>query len=74
MENILSNSLENIDKIITILESLTGQIDDSNLTMKSKQLYAEMLGQIYMDRKEILKEIDGIIEFKYKRTRSKKPV
>ena len=72
MEYILSNNIEEIEKIIASLESLTGQIDDSKLTVKSKQLYAELLNQMYMDRKDIIKTIEGIIKRKYKPTRLKK--
>jgi len=74
MEYILSNNVEEIEKIITSLESLTSQIDDSKLTVKSKQLYAELLGQMYMDRKDIIKTIEGIIKRKYKPTRLKKKI
>lgn len=74
MESILSNSVEKIGEIIAILESLTDQIDDSNLTMKSKQLYGEMLSQMYMDRKDIIKTIEGIIKRKYKPAKLKKTI
>ena len=74
MEYILSNNVEEIEKIINILESLNSQIDDSKLTVKSKQLYAELLGQMYMDRKDIIKTIEGIIKRKYKPTRLKKRI
>ena len=74
MEYILSNNVEEIERIITSLESLTSQIDDSKLTVKSKQLYAELLGQMYMDRKDIIKTIEGIIKRKYKPTSLKKRI
>lgn len=74
MEHILSNKVEEIEKIITILESLNSQIDDSKLTVKSKQLYAEFLGQVYMDRKDIIKTIEGIIKRKYKPAKLKKTI
>lgn len=74
MEHILSNKVEEIEKIIAILESLNNQIDDSELTMRSKQLYAEFLGQMYMDRKDIIKTIEGIIKRKYKPTKLKKTI
>ena len=74
MEYILSNNVEEIEKIINILESLNSQIDDSKLTVKSKQLYAELLGQMYMDRKDIIKTIEGIIKRKYKPAKLRKTI
>lgn len=74
MEYILSNNVEKIEEIITIFESLTDQISDSKLSVKSKQLYADMLSQIYMDRKDIIKTIEGIIKRKYKPARLKKTI
>lgn len=74
MEYILSNNIEKIGEIITIFESLTDQISDSKLSVKSKQLYAEMLSQMYMDRKDIIKTIEGIIKRKYKPARLKKTI
>lgn len=74
MEYILSNNVEKIEGIITIFESLTDQISDSKLSVKSKQLYANMLSQMYMDRKFIIKTIEGIIKGKYKPARLKKTI